>query len=355
MRKHGRSGGGEMRRRGMPVEGRRHMPLPEPGKPVEQRPGAELDKQSKQGDSGRGGHFAESARPYQLWSLLSRERSAPFPSELTRHLEEPPISTGSQELGEHGVAEPATRSREFFGSEMAAAVKGTFTAIVERAVELMAHAHGLGALLTGVKWVWKAVSWWQVGEGGRGIDIEVPIPLGSGIELDLSARAEWPSGDAEPLVTVCFAPVSGLDPGVLAVDGCQISPGEAIPKEPADEDRESVSRLHEREARGVAMRAAEDEVRAVLVDLDLSRLLSKEPNPQIRTAALMYLAKDELVPALKKRRLLDDLQAGGVECVVYYDQETKNSVWLFLSTVQARPVRARITFDALGRLVPWRI
>jgi hypothetical protein len=340
---------------GEPVAGRRFIPLSNPGELVGERPSLELDKQHKRTISDPRGRFARSERANQLWNLPSRERPLILPPELMRDLKERSASTCAQELSRHSTAEPAASSREFFGSEIAAAVKGTFTAIVERAVELVAHAHGLGALLTVAKWVWKAVTWCQVGEGSRGVDVEVPIPLGFGIELDLSARVGCSSGDAEPLVTFCFAPVSGPDPGVLVVDGCQISPGEAVHREPADEDREATSLIPEREVERAATRTAEDRVPVILVDLDLSRLMSKEPNPQIRTAALMYLAKRELIPGLKKRQLLDDLEAAGVEFVVYYDQDTKDSVWLLLSAVEARLVRTRIAFDAAGRLMLWRI
>jgi hypothetical protein len=319
--------------RGKPVESHGFIAPSEPGPPVERLPGPELDRKPGNAISSRGDPFAQSERSNRPLSLPGREQPAPFPLPS---------------------AGPATRSHEFFESEIASAVKGTITVIVQRALELVAQAHGLGGLVMAVKWVWKAVTWWQVGEGGRGVDVEVPIPLGSGIELDLSAHAGRSFGDTEPVVTFCFAPVSGRDPGVLVVNGCQISPGVPLHKELVDKDREAASRAREREAERAAMRTAEDEIRIVLVALDLSRLMSKEPDPQIRTAALMLLAKGQLIPELKERQLLDDLEAIGVECIACYDQETKDSIWLLLSGVEAQPARTRIGFDAAGRLMLWR-
>src|SRR6185369_2030572 len=71
-------------------------------------------------------------------------------------------------------------------------------------------------------------------------------------------------------------------------------------------------------------------------------------------AVLMHLSRNRLVRKLKDRHLWDDLAAEGVECVVYYDQDVEISVWLFLLEEQ-RSDPARITFDAVGRLVVRRL
>lgn len=242
--------------------------------------------------------------------------------------------------------------------ETAAALKGTFTAFIKRAVELVAHAHGLGVLLKTAEWVWTAAKWLQVGAGHREVDLEVPIPLGAGIDLDLSVHPEHSSGVGQPLVTVCFAPSGGADPGVLVIDGCQFSPGDSADEDLPDRDRKAARHVAGREAEKAHVRSAEsaeDEGWAVPVCLDLAQLTSRERDPRVRAAALMYLAKNQLLPALEQQQLWDELKAAGVECVVYYDQEAKESVWLLLGDTERRPVRRRIAFDAVGRLRPWPI
>jgi len=258
-----------------------------------------------------------------------------MPWEMDDH-DDGPASTSSRELGEHSTGEDGTSSGNFVRSQLSAAVKGTFTAIIKRGLELVADAHGLGVLLRNAEWIWTAVEWRQVGEGRRGVDVGSSILLGSGVQVDLSAHAGLSPGG--PLVTMCFAPVSGPDPGVLVVDGCQIAPGDA---------------LHKRAAEQPGERSAEEKGRVVFTNLELSRLMSREPDPRTRAAALMYLTKSKLVPALKRQRRWDDLEAAGVECVVCYDQKTKDSVWLFLSAVEARRSPARIAFDAAGSLMLW--
>lgn len=277
-------------------------------------------------------------------SKLSEERESPrtgrdplpeTPKRATAKLTdggpEPSRPRLEQETGAAAAGKPATSSRNLARSEMSATVNETFGAIIKQGLELAADAHGLGALVRGAEGALAAVKWVQVAGGDRGVDVEFPIPLGSGFELDLSMHAGRSPSAADPPVTFCFAPVSGPDPGVLVADGCQISPGDKVGEEtPTGEGKNSV----------------------LLVPVDLSPMMSRDRDPQTRTAALMLLGRDRLVPALMQQRLWNHLEEAGVERVVCYDQHTKNSVWLFLGTAEGQAVRTRISFDAAGRLEP---
>lgn len=198
----------------------------------------------------------------------------------------------------------------------------------------------------------ESVKWLQVVEGNRQVDVGAPILfLGSGVELDLSAHPGYLSSNVQPPVTACFAPSGAPDPGVLVIDGCQISPGDAVDEDLAGGDRKAALHAVEREPEKAHVRPVDDEGRVVLIPLDLSQLTSRERDPRVRAEALMCLARVQLLPAFRQQRW-DELEAEGVECVVYYDQEAKESVWLCLSETERRPVRRRIAFDTSGKLIP---
>ncbi len=272
---------------------------------------------------------------------------------------EPDIPHRQQLLVCDDATEPDVRARELAQevgwAETEAALRGTFTAIIEHVAQAVADVHGLGLLLRAVELIRTTAKWLEVGDGRRGVDVEVPILLGPDFELDLYVHAGQSANADEPPITVCFAPISGPDPGVLVIDGCEISPGDAAGEEPSDGDGEAACRAQEPEVEKACGRSAEDEARVVLVDLDLSPLMSREPDPQVRAAVLMHLAKDQLLPELKQQQLWDELKAAGVERVVYYDQGSKDSVWLFLSVTEKKPAQARIALDSAGRLLPWVI
>jgi hypothetical protein len=218
-------------------------------------------------------------------------------------------------------------------AELSALIKQTFTAIIKQCLLAVADAHGLGPLVRGTELAWNTVKWLQVAEGNRKLDIGKAITISSGAEFDLYGH--FPSG-SEPLITACFAPASGPDPGVLVVDGCQISPG---------------STLEDGPARGIGRAAYQRP--GVLINLHLSQLMSRETDTAIRAAALMSLAKDELAPTLRKeQQFQENLRTAGAEYVVCYDQEVKVSVWLFFGDAGKRADGAKILFDPAGRLIP---
>ena len=249
----------------------------------------------------------------------------------------------SREIRESEPEKPEKDSETFVYAELSAAVKDTFNAILNHALKVVADAHGLGPLLRGAELALAVAKWIEVGEGHRELDVTAPIPLGSGIELDLSAHAGHLRSAAEPLITGCFVPASGLDPGVLVVDGYQISPGDTINKESPDKDGEAAIRAQEQTEESSAG-SVSDDGQVLLVPLDLSELMSKEGNPRIRADVLMHLSRNQLVPRLKQQGLWNKFEAASVECVVCYDQNTKDSVWLFLAEHEKRSVRRTITF-----------
>jgi hypothetical protein len=254
------------------------------------------------------------------------------------------------ERGDRGAAEPESRSGTIAHAELAAAVKGTFMAVIKHALSAV-DPSGLSQLLKAAELLLAAVKWLELCEGRRDVDVAFPIPLGAGIELDLSVHAGHSPSAAEPLVTACFAPVGEPDPGVLVVDGCQISPGDTLDEKPVDHDGEAARHALEHETEEKRARPVDEEGQVVFVRLDLSQLTAREPDPRVRAAALMYLSRGQLLTDLRQQSQWDDLEAAGVECVVFYDQEAKESVWLFLGDARKRSVRRRIMFDAAGRLV----
>ena len=207
-----------------------------------------------------------------------------------------------------------------------------------------------GLLLRAAKLPWATVKRSQVAEGRRGVDVAKTMTLGAGFDLVLSAHAGPAPSAAEPGITACFAPTDGPDPGVLVVNGCQVSPGELLRKETADRDAKRVSRIQERPLKKAPVRSVTDEGRVTLIRVDLSELKSREQDPQNRAVALIQFSRSHLVPELKRRHLWDDLIAEGVECVVYYDQDTEESVWLFLAEDEKQSGDAHIMLDASGRL-----
>src|SRR5215469_2215528 len=231
-------------------------------------------------------------------------------------------------------------------------LKGTFEAVIKHAL-LAVDPSALSQLLKAAELLLTAVKWLQLCVGQRNVDVAFPIPLGAGIELDLSVHAGHSLIAAKPLVTACFAPVDEPDPGVLVVDGCQISPGDALDEKPAHQDEEAARHALEHETEEERARPVDEHGQVVFVRLDLSQLTSLEPDPRVRVAALMYLARGQLLTDLKQKSQWDALKAASVECVVFYDQDAKESVWLFLGKAGKRPVRRRIMFDTAGRLVLW--
>jgi hypothetical protein len=227
-------------------------------------------------------------------------------------------------------------SKTLAKAELSALIEETFTAIIKHCLETVAYAHGLGPVVRGAELAWNTVEWLQVAEGHRGLDIGGSIPVSSGAEFDLSGHVGHSPSASEPLITACFAPASGPDPGVLVVDGCQISPGSTRKDGPT---------------RGIGKAAHQQP--EVLINIHLSLLMSRERDAAIRAAALMALAKDELTPTLRKNQhLQEDLEPAGVEYVVCYDHEAKVSVWLFFGDSGKRASSsAKIRFDTAGRLI----
>ncbi len=99
-------------------------------------------------------------------------------------------------------------------------VAGTFKAFGGWLVMRFADAHGLGVALKTIELCFKAVQWLR----GDGLDVSVPVPVGSGVDLQLSAHLTDGPDAKEPPLTLCFSP-SGYSPiGVLKIDEFEIDP-----------------------------------------------------------------------------------------------------------------------------------
>jgi hypothetical protein len=251
-------------------------------------------------------------------------------------------------------AKKQKHARKLVWAQMKPMLKVTFEAVIKHALKRLADAHGLGLLVRGAEWALAGVRWLQVGEGHRQPLVVVPVPMGS-VELDLSVHAGHSSADAQPLITACFAPSSGPDPGVLIVDGCQISPGDVVDEDSAYQDGKAARHAQKHQTEKECALSVEDEGPVVFVHLDLLQLTSREPEPRVRAEALMCLARAQLLAELKQQPLWDELKAAGAECIVYYDEEAKESVWLFIGDTEKQPIRRRITLDAAGRLIVYMI
>jgi hypothetical protein len=241
---------------------------------------------------------------------------------------------------------------QFVQAEAVATIRDTFKAIIEHVVQLVAEAHGLGLLLRAVKLTIVIGEWIEVGEGRRGLDIDMPIPLSYGVDLDLSAHVGQSSGSDEPPITVCFAPISEPEPGVLVVDGLRVSPGDDGSEEQADSDSSMVLDAQETLASRTPAWSAENHSQVVLVNLDLWQLMSGIPDPCVRSQ-LLYFAGRQLPSELKGQQVWNDLRTAGLECIVFYDERAKCSIWLLLDAIEYRTIPARITLDGAGMLMPW--
>jgi hypothetical protein len=255
----------------------------------------------------------------------------------------------SSAAGAHSETGREGQQEEVLRAELAAFAKGTFEAVIKRAVQLIAELHSCGWLYKAAEWALTGAKWIQFATGRRKLDLEVPLDLGSNVELDVTAHIGRYSS-AEPVVTACFAPSGGSEPGVLVIDGCQISPGDIV-----DDSIHKYERIpdyawkHSSEGKHSQL---VDNNRVTLIPLGLSPLTAVMSEPRKRVAVLMHLAKSELLPKLAQQRRWKEFRTADEEYIIYYDQEAKESVWLIFTDSASEAIKKHMIFDAKGTVKP---
>jgi hypothetical protein len=242
-------------------------------------------------------------------------------SEDGRDLPPATVHDGSS-LGPNGSAEEglARREGEAFVTE-------TLAAVAHFVVQKFAMVHGLYPLYETIEYVSAVRQWKNVTEGGE-VDVNVPIPLGHGIELDLSLYPGDGKAGSQLPITLSIAPSDLQSFGALAVDNVDIAPGAKT------EDTRSDSIPTERN----------DRVGVVPVNLAAPEL-PKEPRN--RAAAARWFVEKQLLPELRRN---PDVRGAGIELVVVYDHEASLAMWVDLDDAGQPSWRVLIGLDAAGQL-----
>jgi hypothetical protein len=120
--------------------------------------------------------------------------------------------------------------------ERDAFLTGTFKNALIGLVQLAADAHGAGVFLRLARGAVAAVEWLQATEGEKGADVDIPVFVGSLVEVDMSVHL----GDGEgPPVTFCCSLTGDSPVGDLNIDGIVFGPGDKLKDEGSREDDES--------------------------------------------------------------------------------------------------------------------
>jgi hypothetical protein len=130
--------------------------------------------------------------------------------------------TSFADLDSEDEPDAGDRVIRFFDEFAEHLVTDTFKTFGKAAFEHAAYVAGLGLPLMVVDVAVKAVEWSQVAEGDGAVEISVPIPLGSGVDLELSAHPA--DGQDGPPLTVCCAPSDGSAVGVAQIGPFEVAP-----------------------------------------------------------------------------------------------------------------------------------
>lgn len=253
------------------------------------------------------------------------------------------------------------------GEEAERSIIDTLKAFGKALLEHGADAHGVGLFLRAAEFAVKVVKWGRFAEGDGTVEISAPIPLGSGVELELSAHPA--NGRNGPPLTVCCAPSDGWSVGVAEIGPFQVGP--SMEHEPAhlhsghagEADVPGSEQLPQRRGLGSEhMNEATAEVGGPShsdVGLDargrpfevISADLSTEERDVSRREGLVALerAAQQKLPQLRSL-----LRGRGTKLGVLYDPEIRRVLWLRLdedgdSSVPAWRIRIEVD-PATGRL-----
>jgi transcriptional regulator with XRE-family HTH domain len=217
--------------------------------------------------------------------------------------------------------------------EMSALAQGTAKAFIEHFVNAVLTAHQLGPAIKVIEWAHRIWQWSQVADGEGSLEIDAPIPLGSGVELDLSLHVGADPDGSRPLLTVCFAPSGDSSVGVLTFGPVQVSPavehathagnpaqrGTHYPElQPAQQDP--------RDRPQPSPTAAQRQGPVVVIPQDLSDVLRVQGSEE-RVARLHVWAETTLASEFAANPWLQLTEAG---LVVVYDPDTAVVVWVRL-------------------------
>jgi hypothetical protein len=243
------------------------------------------------------------------------QETAPSPDKETKTPDPgtlPTEQTAGREVGSSERTEKIeAEERKLAAAEGQGMIEGTFKAFGQWLVQVFADAHGFGPLLRIVRWTAKAAQWMRVAEGEGGVDISMPIPIGSGVDFQMSAHMVSGSDSHNLPFTVCFAPSDDSPVGALQFGQFTIDP------EPEDASQTSrtgsePSRLPDKgldhlfppiaaEAPASTHRktlSAEHNRAAKVVEVDLSGV-QQVSSPQKRVATLKHAAEEQLLPRFR--------------------------------------------------------
>ena len=134
----------------------------------------------------------------------------------------------SSEIGANSIGQRlAERADRVVNEEIHEFIVGTVIAFGKRILEHLADIHGVGLLLRGAELAYKAMQWQRFAKGEGAVNAELLIPLGPGVNLELSVPLASDQDCAHLPLTMCYAPSGGSSVGVFETGGLEISPSAA--------------------------------------------------------------------------------------------------------------------------------
>jgi hypothetical protein len=222
-------------------------------------------------------------------------------------------------------------------------IVGTVVEFGKRILEHLADIHGVGLLWRGAELAYEAVQWQQVAQGDGTVDAEVPIPLGPGVNLELSVPLASDQDSHHLPLTMCFAPGGGSSVGVLELGALEISPSAAHERDRTDSQHAaSVDELESEPSRQDGDLVHEDAAEVVQWDLSTAGKVDSRADG---LAALVRAAEQEL-PELRSI-----LRRYRTRFVVLYDPVTGRVLWVRFDGHSWPTWYIKITIDrSTGRL-----
>jgi hypothetical protein len=224
---------------------------------------------------------------------------------------------------------------------MVALAEGTAKAFIAHFVDVALSLHGLGPVVKVVKWVSRIRQWSQVVDGRGELEVHAPIPLGPGLELDLSARVADSADDGQPPLTCCFAPSGDSPVGVLTFGPFQVIPSSdrAGNDHSSSESSDRVSQIHLPGRAETHLKArVECQGPVVVLRQDLSGVMRVDGS-QARVARLHEWAANSLAPVLADNLWL---RLADADLVIVYDPDTAVAMWVHLGAVNRSSWRVTI-------------
>jgi hypothetical protein len=255
-------------------------------------------------------------------------------------------TTGAPDGIARELVDRATRQESLAEQEMSALVQGTVKAFFQHFVDVALTAHHLGLAIKVIKWAHRAWQWWQVLGGEGNLEIDASIPLGPGVELDLSVDAGGSQDSSQPPLAFCFAPSGDSAVGVLTFGPFQVSPAadhevhtdnSVQPRTHCPELKQTQQHLVDH-PQGAFKATVQRQGSVVVINQDLSDVLQVDGSKE-RVARLHDWAENTLAPELAQNSWL---RLTNVGLVVVYDADTAIAVWIHLRASDHPPSRVTI-------------